>query len=55
MTFNEELAYLKLKLYDSSSIPQIKEDIPESITRITYDVNLANVEDIDFNVLKEII
>lgn len=55
MIFNEELAYLKLKLYNSSSIPQIKEDIPESITRITYDVNLANVEDIDFNVLKEII
>lgn len=55
MTFNEELAYLKLKLYDSNYIPQIKEDIPEAITRITYDVNLANVDDIDFNVLKEII
>lgn len=55
MRFNEKLAYLKLKLFDSADIPQIMENIPESITRIIYDVDLSNVANIEFSVISKIL
>ena len=55
LIFNEKLAYFNLKLYDSNDIPQIKENIPESITKISYDVDLTNVSNIDFEILKKMI
>lgn len=48
LTFNEDFSYLKIKLFDSRCIPQIKGEIPETITHISYDVNLTSVNEMSF-------
>lgn len=54
MIFNETLAYSKLKLYEAKNVPQIIEDIPDSITHIKYDVDLTSALNSDFSVLNKI-
>lgn len=49
MCFNEKLAYSKIKIYNSKNIPQLTEEIPDSITHIIYDVDLSNVKSIEFD------
>lgn len=55
LIFNENFSYLKIKLFDSRCIPQIKEEIPETITHVSYDVNLSSVNEMSFEKISHLL